>query len=246
MNRNLVGATLVILCLSWEVDSAWAAIGASGSGGPSTMTDRTFSGGGFTFTEDIAFDPTAGPWIKHLMVLPGSGGIDSGIAVPIVEELTNVGDQAWTDWHEVITGPIEEFGFGPATAFAFERESVQVLRQWRGAERRVGLHARVHGASRAAADDGYESCGSGPPLAIGVALLYPRESDSAVGRVDDPKEHFRDVPQRRFLEPVCGGRSCRVSDRPGAGRAFVVGAGAIRRRISPTWMILREIVLPVS
>ena len=128
MNRSLVGGVLVVLCLLWGVNSAWAAIGASGGGGPHTVTDRTFSGGGFTFAEEVAFDPAAGPWIKHLMVLPGSGGIDSGVAVPIVEELTNVGGQAWTDWHEVITGPIENFGFGPATVFAFERESVQVSR----------------------------------------------------------------------------------------------------------------------
>jgi hypothetical protein len=48
--------------------------------------------------------------------------------VPIVETFTNVGTYAWTDWHEEVIGPVEDFGFGPATDFAFERESVGVSR----------------------------------------------------------------------------------------------------------------------
>jgi hypothetical protein len=81
---------------------------------------------GFTIIEDVAFDHAAGPWEKHLS---NSGpGIDSGEPVPIVEHITNTGTQAWTDWHEEIIGPVEDFGFGPATDFAFERESVSVSR----------------------------------------------------------------------------------------------------------------------
>ena len=48
--------------------------------------------------------------------------------MPIREEFRNTGTQPWTDWHEEVVGPFSNFGFGPATDFAFERESVDVFR----------------------------------------------------------------------------------------------------------------------
>jgi hypothetical protein len=126
MNRTLCGPTLLALCLSCAVNPAWAAIGASGGGGLKTTTNHQRMMGRFTIDEDVAYDPSAGNWIKRLSVM--SPGADSGEQVPIIEELTNTGTQPWTDWHENVIGPVENFGFGPATIFAFERQSVDVFR----------------------------------------------------------------------------------------------------------------------
>src|SRR5262245_11565605 len=128
MNRILGCAAVLVLFLSANVDPTLAAIGASGGGGPSTTTEYFGNQGGFTIVEDVFHSPAAGPWKKHLRLFGTGGGISSGQAVPLHEEFTNTGTRPWTDWHEVVTGPIEDFGFGPVTDFAFERESVSVSR----------------------------------------------------------------------------------------------------------------------
>ena len=128
MNRILVGTALFVLGLSCGIHEARAAIGASGGGGASTTTEHLGNQGGFTIVEDVVHDPAAGPWKKRLRLFGTGGGISSGQAVPLHEEFTNTGTRPWTDWHEIVTGPIEDFGFGPATDFAFERESVSVSR----------------------------------------------------------------------------------------------------------------------
>lgn len=125
MKRSLCWATIFVL--SCGMNQAWASVGASGGGGLSASTDYDGNMSGFTIAEDVLYDPSAGPWLKHLMNT--GSGISSGVGVPLSEEFTNVGTQAWTDWHEEITGPIESgFGFGPVTIFAFERDSVSVYR----------------------------------------------------------------------------------------------------------------------
>jgi len=124
MKRILCWAT--ILVLSWGVDQAWAAVEASGGAGPSVSTEQEGNVNGFTIVANVLHDPSAGPWEKHLVNT--GGGIESGLLVPITEVLTNIGTDAWTDWHEEIIGPFDTFGFGPATIFAFERESVNVYR----------------------------------------------------------------------------------------------------------------------
>jgi hypothetical protein len=128
MNRILGCAAVLVLFLCTNMDPVLAAIGASGGGGPNTTTEHLGNQSGFTIVEDVFHTPTAGPWKKLLRLFGTGGGINSGKQVPLHEEFTNTGTRAWTDWHEAVTGPIEDFGFGPATDFAFERESVTVAR----------------------------------------------------------------------------------------------------------------------
>lgn len=124
MKRILCWAT--VLVLSCGMNQAWASVGASGGDGPSTSTDYNGGPNGFSITGDVLYDPSAGPWEKHLLV---GSGVESGLLVPLTETLTNVGTQAWTDWHEEIIGPIEVITpFGSTTTFAFERDSVDVYR----------------------------------------------------------------------------------------------------------------------
>ena len=125
MKRILCWTTFLILSLG--VGQARAAVEASGGAGPSVMTDHEGNANGFNITITALHDPSAGPWLKHL--INTGGGIESGLLVPITEELRNIGTNAWTDWHEEVVGPIDDdTGFGPATSFAFERDSVNVYR----------------------------------------------------------------------------------------------------------------------
>jgi len=125
MKRILCWTT--ILVLSFRVVQVQAAVEASGGAGPSVMTDHEGNANGFNIAITVLHDPSAGPWLKHL--INTGGGIESGLLVPITEEFTNIGTSTWTDWHEEIVGPIDSgTGFGPATAFAFERGSVRVYR----------------------------------------------------------------------------------------------------------------------
>jgi PEP-CTERM motif len=118
---------VAVVLLSCGMNQAWAAVEASGGAGPSVSTDHDGNANGFAITMNVLHDPSAGPWLKHLMNT--GSGIESGLLVPITEELTNIGNEAWTDWHEEIVGPVEDnTSFGPATAFAFERDSVDVYR----------------------------------------------------------------------------------------------------------------------
>lgn len=109
---------LVLSCLTATVASnAPAAVSASGDTSmPSQDTSHSFAGGGFQITESVAFDPSFGPWIKHLINGPQSHA--SGANVPIVETLTNTATPAWIGWHEEVRsrtdipgGPGDEVGF---------------------------------------------------------------------------------------------------------------------------------------
>jgi hypothetical protein len=125
MKRFLCCAAVVLL--SFGTSRAWAAAEASGGPGPNVETNYDGNANGFTITSNVLYDPSAGPW--HKLLHNTGSGIESGLLVPITEVLTNIGTDAWTDWHEAIIGPVEDnTGFGPATAFAFERDSVNVLR----------------------------------------------------------------------------------------------------------------------
>jgi hypothetical protein len=87
-------------------------IGASVGPGPSTTSSFNKAGTGWfiddgTFPagfgrQDVAYDPSAGPWHK---VLAGTdGGVftasDTDLPISIVEHLTVAGTTPWTDWHE--------------------------------------------------------------------------------------------------------------------------------------------------
>jgi hypothetical protein len=92
-----------------------AVIGASVGPGPSTTSSFNSGGGGWfiddgTFPagfgrQDVAYDPSAGPWHK---VLAGTdGGVftfhDTDLPIGVVEHLTVGGTTPWTDWHEEIS-----------------------------------------------------------------------------------------------------------------------------------------------
>lgn len=127
MKRIVCCAAVLLLSCGMNQASAIGLV-ASGGNGPSISTDHPGDSNGFTITGDVIYDPSAGPWHKNLMNT--GSGIASGVLVPITEEFTNTGTDAWTDWHEEIIGPFDpnDFGFGPATVFAFESDSVNVYR----------------------------------------------------------------------------------------------------------------------
>ncbi len=122
-NRNIIlGLAFGLMALT---SAAQAAITASGnSGNPSTITPYNGSQGGFTISEDVAFDPSAGPWVKQLVNT--GGGISSGMRVNISETFTNAGPVAWTDWHEEIISTTDMGTGGPQPGFLFDENSLSV------------------------------------------------------------------------------------------------------------------------
>ena len=112
---NLVCASLLLtpnlLSICPAVASA-AVIGASGGAGPSTTSSFNKAGTGWfiddgTFPaafgrQDVAYDPSAGPW--HKILAGGDGGdftaSDIDLPIGVVEYLTIAGTTPWTDWHE--------------------------------------------------------------------------------------------------------------------------------------------------
>src|SRR4051812_24290665 len=76
-----------------------ATIGASSDTGmPSQITSYSIAAG-VSITEDVALNPTAGPWLKDLVAANPSA---SGANRNITEVLTNLGGIAWSDWHEQV------------------------------------------------------------------------------------------------------------------------------------------------
>ena len=71
-----------------------------------TATDSLVDGdqaNGFELNATVDFDPQAGFWFKSFRNTGGSP-IASGVDVQIVENITNEGNESWTDWHEEIFG----------------------------------------------------------------------------------------------------------------------------------------------
>ena len=119
-NRSLTNLVCASLLLTPNLSSicpavaSAAVIGASGGAGPSTTSSFNKAGTGWfiddgTFPaafgrQDVAYDPSAGPWHKALSGL--DGGVftmrDIDLPIGIVEYLTVSGTTPWTDWHEEI------------------------------------------------------------------------------------------------------------------------------------------------
>jgi hypothetical protein len=115
---------LAVGCLC--TTEAIAGVTASGDGSnPSTTTQHVGDENGFEITEDVAYDPSAGLWIKQLINDPNGVPIVSGTRVNITETLTNTGTSEWTDWHEEIltTTGGEESPLG----FLFDKNSLNLM-----------------------------------------------------------------------------------------------------------------------
>jgi hypothetical protein len=110
--------------------AAFAVIVASDNpSGPSTTTHYVGTqAGGFSIAENIAYDPTAGQWIKELENGGGdafNGSISSGTHVAVDESLTNAGAATWTDWHEAVLS----FNNNPSgPGFLIDSETMNVYR----------------------------------------------------------------------------------------------------------------------
>jgi PEP-CTERM motif len=112
---------------SVTTSAAFAVIVASDNpSGPSTVT--TYNGGasGFSIVETVSYDGAAGAWQKELINTDAPPPqLFSGQLVPIVEQLTNAGPSAWTDWHEeILPNPSDP----PFPDFLFRAGSLQVTR----------------------------------------------------------------------------------------------------------------------
>src|SRR5262249_48036129 len=93
---------------------------------PSQATSYPRMGsGGFQVTETVALDPAFGPWQKSL-VNTGPGGVASGVDLPISELLTNVGTQAWSDWHEQVLSRTTINNPNDSPGFLFRQGSLTV------------------------------------------------------------------------------------------------------------------------
>jgi hypothetical protein len=110
--------------------AAFAVIVASDNpSGPSTTTHYVGTeAGGFSIVENIAYDPSAGQWLKELENGGGSlsnGAITSGTHVAVDERLTNAGTATWTDWHEAVLS----FNSNPSGPdFLIDSETMNVSR----------------------------------------------------------------------------------------------------------------------
>jgi len=111
---------LAIVGLSANVQAA-PPFGASGGSGPSTTSSYNLAGTGWVVDDgsfpaafgfqEVAFDPTAGPWHKRLVGIDGGDFAASDTGVPalmifgVSEWVTVGGTVPWTDWHEEIMQP---------------------------------------------------------------------------------------------------------------------------------------------
>jgi hypothetical protein len=97
--------------------------------GPSTTTHYVGTeSGGFSIVENIAYDPSAGQWLKELENGGGSlmnGAISSGTHVAVDERLTNAGAATWTDWHEAV---LSFNSSPPGPDFLIDSETMNVYR----------------------------------------------------------------------------------------------------------------------
>ena len=123
---------LFALCAALAATRLVLADGISAGPNPSdpTATPSSYSGNhdGFLIVEDVAYDGSADQWTKALVNV-GPQQIFSGQLVEIDERLTNVGQLAWTDWHERVLS-LTDTGGGPGLqpGFLFEKDSVSVYR----------------------------------------------------------------------------------------------------------------------
>jgi hypothetical protein len=113
-------AALLIVLIIHPAVAAAAPIGASIGPGPSTTSTFDLAGTGWVIddgsfpasfgTQEVVFDPSAGPWHK---ILAGGGGGDfaasdtgsGALMVFSVIEFLTIGGTPWTDWHEAILQP---------------------------------------------------------------------------------------------------------------------------------------------
>ena len=126
-----LAATVCLLCVPLFVQSDLHAQTVLASGDPNalpTIDSVPFFMGGFSITRDVAYDGGSGQWHKEL-VGPGSSA-NSGDRRDIVETITNVGSQPWTDWHErvVSTTDIDTTGDPNDPGFLFDNDSLHVYR----------------------------------------------------------------------------------------------------------------------
>lgn len=135
MNRRFsaraFAAALSLIVIHGSAQSV-RAVGASGdTTRPSQETLHPFFAGGFQITENVAFDPAAGPWLKRL--INGGQSHNSGQNVPIIETFTNTGTLAWTDWHEEVRSRTQiPGGPGDEPGFLFREGSVSIAADFGG------------------------------------------------------------------------------------------------------------------
>jgi hypothetical protein len=113
---------LLVAVAGWLAPSqAFPPFGASGGPGPSTINSYNLAGtgwvvddGSFPFAfgfQEIAHDPTAGPWHKRLLGSDGAEfpasdtGVGALMVFGITELITIGGTTPWTDWHEHVLQP---------------------------------------------------------------------------------------------------------------------------------------------
>lgn len=129
--KSFAAIVCLLFATSFVLPDAHAvAILASGKpNAPSSTTDVNFSSGQFSVTSDVAFDNSAGQWLKRLFLPSDGGGASSGDRHDIVETITNAGIQAWTDWHErVVSTTMINDPNGNDPGFLFDNSSLFVYR----------------------------------------------------------------------------------------------------------------------
>ena len=87
------------------------------------------NGGNVTLTQDIAHDPTAGPWHKNLInntTGPNMGQIFSGSNVAVTETMTNLGLVPWNQWTETVVTRTTIGSPNDSPGFQFQQGSVFV------------------------------------------------------------------------------------------------------------------------
>ncbi len=121
MRTIILSLSVGLVAISPVADAAVTASGNQGNTPTVTQHNGNLANG-FTVNEDVAFDSSAGHWIKQLV--NSGGGISSGDRVDIVETFTNTGLDAWTGWHEQIISVTEISG--PQPGFLFDENSLMV------------------------------------------------------------------------------------------------------------------------
>jgi PEP-CTERM motif len=103
-------------------------IAGDNPGGPVTVTEyKANAKNGFVVNEDVSYSAAAGSWHKEF-TNTGAGGVASGFDVSLDETFNNVGELAWTDWHETVLSTTTVNDDSNYPGFLFTAGSVSVYR----------------------------------------------------------------------------------------------------------------------
>jgi len=179
-SRFTIALALACVCTT----AAAAGISASGGGDGNTTTQYDGNSSGFAIDEGVAYDPSAGPWIKQLTNT--GNGIASGNRVNITETLTNIGPYGWTDWHEEIITTTTGGGGGggggggePQLGFVFDKDFLSLM-----ADYGSGFEALVENVDYSVMSMPYEGPGAGGDN-MGLQAIWILFEPHAVIQTDD-------------------------------------------------------------